>query len=74
MGPLKAAAAHVSGERFCHGLGENLETQGVASPAANWTTGCGTADWLGFLVDRGALARGCAQSSTTYGTYRRVFG
>jgi hypothetical protein len=29
---------------------------------------------LGFLVERGAFARGCAQSSTTYWTYRRVFG
>lgn len=43
MGPLKAAAAHGSGERICHGLGEDLETHGVASAAGeldNWLRHC----------------------------------
>ncbi|BAR57946.1 hypothetical protein NK6_4780 [Bradyrhizobium diazoefficiens] len=33
MGPLKAAAAHVNGDRFWDGPGEDLETHGVANPA-----------------------------------------
>lgn len=43
MGPLKAAAAHVSGERFRRGVGEDLETHGVESPAGepdNWVRPC----------------------------------
>ncbi|MDA9523381.1 hypothetical protein XI06_24635 [Bradyrhizobium sp. CCBAU 11434] len=47
---------------------------GLRAQRANRTTGCGPVDRLRFLVDRGGLARGCAQRSATYETYRRVFG
>ncbi len=51
MGPLKAAAARVNGERFCHGPGEDLETHRVANPAGELEIGgaalpLGSGFWL----------------------------
>lgn len=74
MGPLKAAGAHVSGEKCRLGVGEALVMHGVRARRPDRIAGCGPVDRRGFFADRGALASGCAQSSATCETYRRVFG